>query len=105
MARWALALAFVLAAATAAVAAAYPSALRIPRREPGQAAAIPEALFSHRTHGAFGCYSCHPSTFPQSAFGFTHEDMSKGRFCGRCHDGRVGFAIAGTACARCHVPR
>jgi c(7)-type cytochrome triheme protein len=99
--RW-LGLALLLVAASAA-AAAFPAALRIPRREAGRAAALPEALFSHRSHGAFGCFGCHPATFPQSAVGFTHDDMNKGRFCGRCHDGRVGFAIAGAACARCHV--
>ena len=90
---------------TAAVAAAYPAVLRIPRREPGRMPSLPEALFWHRTHGAFGCYGCHPSTFPQAAVGFTHDDMNKGRFCGRCHDGQVAFAVAATACVRCHVPR
>ena len=52
------------------------------------------------------------STFPvfknpanrHRAVGFTHDDMNKGRFCGRCHDGQVSFAVAGTACARYHVP-
>jgi c(7)-type cytochrome triheme protein len=95
----------LLLVATTAVAAAYPAVLRIPRREPARAAALPEAMFSHRTHGAFGCFACHPSTFPQAPVGFLHDDMNKGRFCGRCHDGRTSFAIAGTACARCHVPR
>lgn len=104
MSRVLLALALLLVAA-GAVAAAYPAALRIPRREPGRMAALPEALFSHRTHGAIGCFGCHPSTFPQATVGFTHDDMNKGRFCGRCHDGRTSFAIVGTACARCHVPR
>ena len=101
MSRW-LGVALLMVTATA-VGAAYPSALRIPRLE-GRAAAVPEAMFSHRTHGAFGCFSCHPSTFPQAAVGFTHDDMNKGRLCGRCHDGRVAFAVAGTVCARCHVP-
>jgi c(7)-type cytochrome triheme protein len=99
-----LSAALLLLAATA-VAAAYPAVLRIPRRDPGRAAALPEAMFSHRTHGALGCYACHPSTFPQALVGFTHDEMNKGQFCGRCHDGRTSFAIAGTACARCHVPR
>jgi len=104
MARWWPGVALVLATAIAA-AAAYPAVLRIPRRDAGRMAALPEAMFSHRTHGAIGCFGCHPSTFPQAAVGFTHDDMNKGRFCGRCHDGRVAFAIAGAACARCHVPR
>ena len=98
-----IAAAVVLAAATA-LAAAYPATLRIPRREAGRAPAVPEAMFSHRSHDAFGCFACHPGTFPQAALGFTHDEMNKGRFCGRCHDGQVSFAVAGTACARCHVP-
>ena len=77
-----LAAVLLLAAATA-LAAAYPAVLRIPRREAGRLPALPEALFSHRTH----------------------DDMNKGRFCGRCHDGRMSFPVAGTACARCHVAR
>jgi len=99
-----LAAVLLLAAATA-LAAAYPAVLRIPRREAGRLPALPEALFSHRTHDAFGCYACHPTTFPQAPLAFTHDDMNKGRFCGRCHDGRMSFPVAGTACARCHVPR
>jgi c(7)-type cytochrome triheme protein len=94
----------VFIAAAVGVAAAYPAVLRIPRRTPGHAAAVPEAMFSHRSHAAFGCYVCHPGTFPQAAIGFTHDEMNKGRFCGSCHDGRVAFPVAGTACARCHVP-
>jgi c(7)-type cytochrome triheme protein len=100
--RW-LGVALLLVTATA-VAAAYPAVLRIPRREAGRAPGLPEAMFSHRSHGALGCFACHPSTFPQAAVGFTHDDMNRGRFCGRCHDGRTSFAVAGTPCARCHVP-
>ena len=101
---WWLAAALPLTAATAA-AAAYPAVLRIPRRAAGRMAALPEAMFSHRTHDAFGCYACHPTAFPQVAIGFTHDEMNKGRFCGRCHDGRIAFPTAGSDCARCHVAR
>jgi len=93
----------VLLTAASALAAAYPSALRIPRRDAGRAPAVPAALFSHRAHAATGCFTCHPSTFPQAPVGFTHEEMSRGKFCGRCHDGGVAFAVAGTACGKCHV--
>ena len=92
-----------LLASTAALGAAFPAVLRIPRRYPG-IPYPPRALFSHRSHEAFGCYACHPSIFPQQTLvGFTHEEMSEGKFCGRCHDHRTAFAIPGTACARCHV--
>jgi c(7)-type cytochrome triheme protein len=90
--------------ATPVIGAAYPSALRIPRSQPGHAPTIPAALFSHRTHGGFGCFACHPSTFPQAPLGFTHEDMNRGRYCGRCHEGGIAFAVAGTVCGKCHVP-
>jgi c(7)-type cytochrome triheme protein len=92
-----------LLVSSAALGAAFPAVLRIPRRDPG--VAYPRrALFSHRSHETFGCYACHPSIFPQQTLvGFTHQEMSEGKFCGRCHDGRTAFAIPGTACARCHV--
>src|SRR5262252_3231240 len=84
----------LLFVATAAVAAAFPAVLRIPRRDPGRLPSLPAAMFSHRAHGAFGCYGCHPTTFPQALVGFTHDDMNEGRFCGHCHDGRVAFPVA-----------
>ena len=97
------AVALVTLASSIAVGAAFPAVLRIPRRDPHAAAFPPSALFSHRTHESFGCYACHPSTFPQALAGFSHEEMRAGKFCGRCHDGRTAFAIPGASCARCHV--
>ena len=92
-----------LLVSSAALGAAFPAVLRIPRRDPGVAYPA-RALFSHRSHATFGCYACHPSIFPQQTLvGFTHQEMSEGKFCGRCHDGRTAFAIPGTACTRCHV--
>ena len=92
-----------LLVSTAALGAAFPAVLRIPRHDPG-VPYPPRALFSHRSHESFGCYACHPSIFPQQTLvGFTHQEMSDGKFCGRCHDGRTAFAIPGTACTRCHV--
>ena len=92
-----------LLVSSAALGAAFPAVLRIPRRDPG-VPYPPRALFSHRSHATFGCYACHPSIFPQQTLvGFTHQEMSEGKFCGRCHDSRTAFAIPGTACTRCHV--
>ena len=103
--RWLGTAALALAACLSPVvlAAAFPAVLRIPRRSPGATAVPPRALFSHRTHGSFGCYACHPSVFPQALIGFTHADMCEGRFCGRCHDGDTSFPIESAACGRCHV--
>jgi c(7)-type cytochrome triheme protein len=92
-----------LLASSVALGAAFPAVLRIPRRDAASAPFPPRALFSHRTHQTFGCYGCHPSVFPQALVGFTHEEMREGKFCGRCHDGRISFAIQGADCARCHV--
>jgi c(7)-type cytochrome triheme protein len=84
--------------------AAFPAALRIPRKESTRVNPLPTALFSHRTHGALVCFACHPSTFPQAPVAFTHDDMGQGQFCGHCHDGRTAFAVTGTPCGTCHVP-
>jgi len=92
-----------LLVSSAALAAAFPAVLRIPRRSPGAAPFPPRALFSHRQHGSFGCFACHPSVFPQALVGFTHDEMAAGTFCGHCHDRRTAFAIPGATCARCHV--
>lgn len=95
------ALALGLLASSVAIGAAFPAVLRIPRHNQGTVP--PPAQFSHRLHGSFGCYVCHPSVFPQTLVGFTHDEMADGKFCGRCHDGRTAFAIPGATCARCHV--
>jgi len=96
--------ALALLLSSAALGAAFPAVLRIPRRNPGAPAFPPRALFSHRTHqSSFGCYACHPSVFPQALAGFTHAEMQEGKFCGRCHDGRTAFAIPSATCPRCHV--
>ena len=100
--RW-LVLVLGLLVTAAALGAAFPALLRIPRRNAG-VPYPPRALFSHRSHETFGCYACHPSIFPQQTLvAFTHQEMSEGKFCGRCHDGHTAFAIPGTACARCHA--
>jgi c(7)-type cytochrome triheme protein len=89
--------------AALALGAAFPATLRIPRHDPRNTSGVPAALFSHRAHGAFGCYSCHPSVFPQAPLAFTHEDMRAGSYCGSCHDGARAFAITSVACGGCHV--
>jgi c(7)-type cytochrome triheme protein len=97
-------LAVALLGASAAFAAAMPATLRVPRREAGRMPSLPNALFSHRGHGALGCQACHPAIFPQAPAAFTHDDMKAGKFCGACHDGQTAFAIAGAACGGCHAP-
>ncbi len=93
----------VLLVAAPVLAAAYPATLRIPPEKPRAGGEPPAALFSHKTHAGFGCAACHPSVFPQAAVGFTHVEMTRGNFCGHCHDGALAFAITGAPCTRCHV--
>ena len=103
LAAWFVAL---VLAAVPVVTVAIPATVRIPRVEhPRAGAPAARALFSHRTHGQFRCYQCHPSTFPQALAAFSHADMAEGRFCGACHDGDRAEAVATFACASCHVAR
>jgi len=97
------AIALGLLVSSVALGAAFPAVLRIPPKSTTTQQPLPLALFSHREHESFGCYACHPSVFPQRPVGFTHEEMQVGRFCGRCHDGRLAFAIPTATCGRCHV--
>lgn len=88
------------------MALGFPAVLRIPKAKvhpPGAPEAA--ALFSHRAHGQFTCYACHPSVFPQARLAFTHEEMNRGERCGRCHDGSRATAINLMPCASCHEPR
>ena len=63
------------------------------------------ARFSHWSHNSQHCYGCHPSVFPQSPLGFTHQDMQEGRACGSCHDGQAAKAVRTMRCEACHAPR
>ncbi len=100
----ALAAAAIATAKWAPVAVAMPDTVVIPPkdRHPNDFPAEP-GLFRHGTHRQFICYDCHPALFPRYRVGFTHADMSEGRFCGGCHDGRAAFAVTGEPCERCHV--
>jgi c(7)-type cytochrome triheme protein len=80
-----------------------PQDVRIP---PLEARAKPVAArFSHWEHSAQQCYACHPTIFPQSLRGFTHDDMQAGRYCASCHEGRTAKAVDAMRCEGCHVAR
>ncbi len=61
-----------------------------------------EAVFLHKRHAALGCAECHAREFPFSARGLkiTMDEISGGKFCGRCHNGRMAFSVED--CGRCH---
>ena len=68
----------------------------------------PSVIFSHDQHmkkQGLKCSSCHYRFF-QMAKGSYKMDMgkiTKGRFCGRCHNGRVSFDVQDSKhCSRCH---
>jgi c(7)-type cytochrome triheme protein len=68
---------------------------------------LPRATFPHWVHRSrFRCKSCHLELFePRSgANRVTMQDISEGRACGACHNGRVAFAAQFGSCDRCHIP-
>lgn len=68
---------------------------------------IPLATFPHLPHRVnFRCYACHDQIFPMKEDGIkpiTMQDISNGKSCGVCHNGKIAFAgdDLGT-CSRCH---
>jgi len=62
------------------------------------------ASFSHVFHTAvYSCKDCHTKTFPYKTLvgKTTMDDMSKGKSCGICHNGKDAFASTGD-CNKCH---
>jgi c(7)-type cytochrome triheme protein len=61
------------------------------------------AEFNHEMHSKLsGCKGCHPGIFPMNAGAtrVTMQDVSKGLYCGACHDGEKAFSSS--ECNRCH---
>ncbi len=59
--------------------------------------------FSHKTHaGMFGCNECHPSPFQmkKGSSSMTMQDLYKGKYCGKCHNGTMAFSSKD--CSKCH---
>jgi c(7)-type cytochrome triheme protein len=65
---------------------------------------VAPATFSHAFHTqAYSCKDCHTKTFPYKAVvgKATMDDMTKGKSCGSCHNGKDAFASSGD-CNKCH---
>ena len=65
---------------------------------------VSDAVFSHKFHTeAFACKDCHTKVYPYKAGAkhFSMAEMSKGKSCGACHDGKEAFTVAGS-CNKCH---
>jgi c(7)-type cytochrome triheme protein len=67
-------------------------------------------IFEHKFHLGKNmiCQSCHPGLFTKKAGeveekeDFTMEAFNQGKYCGKCHDGRLAFSVD-TNCNWCHI--
>jgi c(7)-type cytochrome triheme protein len=95
-----------LTTATVAWAMANPAVIEM-KRDSGEDDP-PAARFQHWKHQrTYRCYVCHPGIFSTSekATGITHEEMTKGKYCGVCHNGVIAFYPDqdDSDCEVCHV--
>lgn len=68
---------------------------------------LPRATFPHWAHRMrYRCKVCHLQVFEPRAGSnsVTMDDISAGRACGLCHDGRTAFRATIGTCERCHPP-
>jgi len=66
---------------------------------------VPPAVFPHWIHRIrFRCLVCHPFIFKmkRGANPITMVKIQAGEFCGKCHNGRIAFALGLKVCPRCH---
>ena len=68
---------------------------------------IPPASFPHLPHRVnYRCYACHNTIFPMKEEGtkpITMQDISAGKYCGVCHNGKIAFSGDDLgSCSRCH---
>lgn len=100
----AVAVALLLFAAASSVRGAGPGPVVFPEHT------VPCVTFSHEAHlkvEGMTCKECHTKIFPmkQGTVKITMLAMSKGEFCGACHDGKKAFmATSFEDCQKCHVP-
>lgn len=80
-----------------------PPAITFPT-DPGSPGPV---TFQHASHLARGakCPDCHPRIFrmQKGAAKLSMADMTEGKACGTCHNGRKAFGVTdGEQCATCH---
>jgi c(7)-type cytochrome triheme protein len=69
-----------------------------------------KVVFAHEYHVNLKgqkCTNCHYKTFQmkggEAAYKMDMATLTKGQFCGLCHDGKRGFDLkAADSCKRCH---
>jgi c(7)-type cytochrome triheme protein len=65
-------------------------------------------MFKHEQHvnyKGFKCADCHYKTFQMGGTSYKMDmsALTKGAFCGKCHDGLKAFDVKdANSCARCH---
>lgn len=67
---------------------------------------FPPAVFPHWVHRIrYKCYACHPALFEMKAGAnaVTMDAIMAGKFCGACHNGKIGWAVGFETCNRCHL--
>jgi len=63
------------------------------------------ATFPHWIHiMQYKCPACHDALFKMKAGSnrISMRDILAGKFCGKCHNGKIAFASTFTTCNRCH---
>ncbi|MGE5807581.1 MAG: c(7)-type cytochrome triheme domain-containing protein [Nitrospirota bacterium] len=69
---------------------------------------VKPVLFSHEKHVSekgIKCCRCHYEIFEMArgSYGMNMEKITKGEFCGMCHNGRDAFDVHDkTLCEKCH---
>ena len=72
----------------------------------GGGGGLPPAVFPHWVHRIrYKCYGCHPALFEMKAGAnaVTMDAIMAGKFCGACHNGKIGWPVAFETCNRCHL--
>lgn len=67
-----------------------------------------QVVFSHETHvndKGLKCTGCHYAIFQmqQGSYKMDMSKLTKGQFCGKCHNGQKSFDVKDTKnCSKCH---
>lgn len=64
------------------------------------------AVFPHWFHRIrFRCAVCHDDiiVMKRGANPITMDAIREGKFCGRCHNGRIAWGLAFDVCTKCHT--
>jgi c(7)-type cytochrome triheme protein len=66
---------------------------------------ISQAFFPHWIHRIrYRCYVCHNKLFTmkKGSNPISMAKISRGEYCGACHNGKIAFNVEFQSCARCH---